>query len=140
MAGGFKTAQKYNNLYKKKNNNKDYKVTEKFRGGGFSSSVIHWDYTLRTKYGIKLSDSNRGHLFNYYREKYLCHRLEPNEVVNFKEYTEEENKLIEQELINYNSNTGQLIYSIDKTHSPHSKKLTKNRKQDRLLKADNHTY
>lgn len=131
MSGGFKTAQKFNNLAKKKNNNKDYKVVEKQKGGGFSSSTIHWDYSLRTKYGIKLNQQN----INYLRDNYNYYNPSDN-VINFKEHTEEENKLIEQEMKNYTTNVGQLIYSIDKTHSPHSKKLTKSRKQDRQQKMD----
>lgn len=131
MSGGFKTAQKFNNLAKKKNNNKDYKVVEKQKGGGFSSSTIDWDYLLRTKYGIKLNQQN----IDYLRDNYNYYNPGDN-VINFEEHTEEENKLIEQEMKNYTTNIGQLIYSIDKTHSPHSKKLTKSRKQDRQQKMD----
>ena len=137
MGGGFKTAQKYNNLAKKRNSNKDYKVIEKERGGGFSSSTIDWDYSLRTKYGIKLNQQNKDYLYKYYRDNYVYHYSNPcNNLINFKEHTDEENKLIQQELNNYDSNIGQLLYSVDKTHSPHSKRLTKNRKQDRRQKWD----
>lgn len=137
FGGGFKTAQKYNNLAKKKNNNKDYKVIEKEKGGGFSSNPIDWDYTLRTKYGIKLNQQNKDYLHQYYREKYIYFRSNPSDnLINFKEHTDEENKIIQQEIENYDTNIGQILYSVDKTHSPHSKQLTKNRKQDRQLKWD----
>lgn len=137
MGGGFKTAQKINNLVKKKNHNKDYKVVEKERGGGFSSNPIDWDYTLRTKYGIKLNQQNKDYLHQYYREKYIYFRSNPSDnLINFKEHTDEENKIIQQEIQNYDTNTGQILYSVDKTHSPHSKKLTKSRKQDRRQKMD----
>ena len=50
---GFKTAQKRVNLGKKENNNKDYKSKQKIKETyRFSSTVIPFDYILRTKYSL----------------------------------------------------------------------------------------
>ena len=128
---GFKTAQKILNLRKKKNNNKDYRIKEKALLYRFSSSSISFDYILRTKYGIYLNKNNKNYLLYDY-ERYQ--RQNPS-LVFFEEHSDEENKIIQHEIINYyNSRLSQLVCSRDKTHSNHSINLTKSRNHDRLQK------
>ena len=57
---GFKTAQKNRNLEKKENNNKDYRIKNK--ACWFSNGVIDYDYMLRTKYGINLTETEKTYL------------------------------------------------------------------------------
>lgn len=52
---------------------------------------------------------------------------------NLKSRTDEENTIIQQEIKNYFSKEPG---SCDKTHTDHSKTLTKNRKYDRKQKWD----
>ena len=54
---------------------------------------------------------------------------------NLKSRTDEENIIIQQEIKNYM--TKGITCSLDKTHTDHSKTLTRNRKYDRKQKWDN---
>ena len=135
---GFRTAQKRVNLGKKENNNKDYKSKQKIKETyRFSSTVIPFDYILRTKYGICLNEKNK----NYIDDNYSSYRLNLNYenknpiLINFEEHNEEENEIIQKEInIYWNTGITQLLCSTDKTKSDHSKILTKNRNKDRQKK------
>lgn len=129
---GFKTAQKIVNLSKKENNNKDYRSKEKIHSHyTFSRNYIGLDYILRTKHRIYLNEKN----INFIRYNYAVEKHKNPHLFTFEEYTEEENKIIQQEIQNYyNKGIMQHMYSCDKTHTPHSKILTKNRNKDRKLK------
>ena len=119
---GFKTAQKRRNLEKKENNNKDYR--SKYRNGSFSNCFLDYDYILRTKYGIKLTREEKKELF--IRSDLMQY--------NLKGRTDEENIIIDQEVKNYMT-TG-ITCSYDKTHTYHSKTLTRNRNFDRKQKME----
>lgn len=129
---GFKTAQKHHNLTKKENNNKDYRVKEKNKGW-FSSEIINFDYILRTKYKIYLTKQN----INYLYYNFEITGFNPSLVINFEEHTNDENKIIQEEIYSYYSGKTQHICSVDKTHSYHSKNQTKNKNKARKEKWDN---
>jgi len=130
---GFKTAQKGVNLGKKENNNKDYRIKDKVHPGyTFSSMVIPFNYILRTKHGICLNEKNINYIHNRYSVCRVVHENKNPILINFEEHTEEENKIIQEEInIYWNTEITQLICSTDKTKSHHSKDLTKNRNKDR---------
>jgi hypothetical protein len=128
---GFKTAKKIINLSKKENNNKDYRTKEKIHPKcSFSRNIISFNYILRTKYGICLNEANISYLNNYYMSSHTQIKLPY--LITFDEHTHEENKIIQQEInLYYNSKKTQKMCSRDKTHSDHSKTLTKNRNNAR---------
>jgi hypothetical protein len=83
---------------------------------------------LRTKYGINLTETEKTYLFyNYNKIKHLY----SNKCI-FENRTYDENMLIQQEMNNYF--TKGTWGSCDKTHTDHSKSLTRNRKYDRNQK------
>jgi len=125
---GFKTAQKNRNLKKKENNNKDYR--SKMKAFSFSNGYISYDYILRTKYNIKLTKSE---IDNYIKEEQVNRGQ-----YKFKNYNNEENIIIHEELKKYF--TAPIICAYDKTHTPHSKSLTRNRNYDRKQKWDSLHY
>jgi len=133
---GFKTAQKIVNLGKKENNNKNYRIKDKVHPGyAFSSRVIPFNYILRTKHGICLNEKNLKYINNNYSGYRVNNENKNLILINFEEHTEEENKIIQEEInIYWNTGITQLICSTDKTKSHHSKDLTKNRNKDRQNK------
>ena len=101
-------------------------------GYTFATRIIPFNYILRTKHGICLNEKN----INYIYDKYsVCRVVLENKnpiLINFEEHTEEENKIIQEEInIYWNTGLTQLYCSTDKTKSHHSKDLTKNRNKDR---------
>lgn len=135
---GFKTAQKTRNLNKKENNNKDYRGEEKkYVTNKFSSGEISIDYILRTKYGICLNETNKKFMIPFLYDRFQ-NKNPP--LICFKEHSDDENQIIQQEVTNYyNLGLSQRTASYDKTHSSHSKNLTKNRNMDRQRKWDNNS-
>ena len=123
---GFKTAQKRRNLGKKENNNKDYR--SKRNNASLSNCVLHYDYVLRTKHGIKLNGVEEKELF-FHRDLMQY---------NLKGRSDEENIIIQQEVKNYM--TKGIIGSYDKTHTDHSKLLTRNRNFERKRKMEEYSY
>ena len=103
---GFKTAQRRINLTKKENNNKEYR--DKMPGKVYAfSNGLSFDYVLRTKHNICLPG----------------------------EHTDEENEIIREEAdIFYRRRL--YFESCDATHSIHSKKLSKDRANDRREKLN----
>ena len=94
---GFKTAQKRVNLGKKENNNKDYKSKQKIKETyRFSSTVIPFDYILRTKYGICLNEKNKNYIDDNYSSYRVNQNYENNNpiLINFEEHNEEENESV----------------------------------------------
>lgn len=122
---GFKTAQRILNLAKKENNNKDYRTKRK--SNHFSSGPISFNYVLRTKHGICLNEKN----INFLTYQYPFMKQKNPHSIYFEEHSDEENKIIQEE-INLYYNLGENEWgSFDKTHSSHSKEITKNRNKCR---------
>ncbi len=120
----FKSAQKNLNIEKKRNFNKDYRRKNKLTAicRRFASNHLPFKYILQTEYGIKLNENN----IEYLKNNYYNDGPYP---INFSEFSEEENKIIENVV-----KSSREFCSVDKTHSTHSKNLTKNRNKDRKLK------
>ena len=122
----FKTAQKNLKIEKKRNFNKDYRRYNNQTAlcRRFASIHLHFSYILQTEYGIKLNENHIQYLENHYLDEYPY-------PINFTEFSEEDNNIIKM-VINSRSE----FCSVDKTHSKHSKKLTRNRNKDRIFKLN----
>jgi hypothetical protein len=129
---GFKTAQKKLNLIKKENNNKDYRAKQDIFRYVFSSRSISFDYILRIKHGICLNEKNKNYLLYHY----LWDQANNPSLITFEEHTDDENKIIQEELQLYFTGVSNYTCSVDKTHSKHSKNLTKNKNNARKYKLE----
>ena len=69
-------------------------------------------------------------IINYLKYNYRFDQANNPRPIDFSEFSEEENNIIENVVKSMNGD----CFSVDKTHSPHSKNLTKNRNKDRKLK------
>ena len=104
----------------------------------FSNGPIGLDYILRTKHGICLS----RHQLNGCHGDSTCfsyNKLNDTSEFYFEEFTDEQNKLIQQEAHAYYELGGiaQNYGARDRSHSRYSKSGTKLRKQARLHKWEN---
>lgn len=109
----FRSAQRNRNLEKKENNNKPDRTKPKCSTGFACPPPV--TYNLRTKHGIYLNK--------------IQHVRAEEEMTFYPGYTEEENRIIHHEICAPNP-----CRSRDLTHTDHSKKLTKNRKDARQEK------
>ena len=90
---------------------------------------------MRTKYKICLNEKNKNYIDDNYSSYRVNHENKNPILINFEEHNEEENEIIQKEInIYWNTGITQLLCSTDKTKSPHSKILTKNRNKDRQKK------
>jgi hypothetical protein len=82
-----------------------------------------------------LNEKNLKYINNNYSGYRVNNENKNPILIIFEEHTEEENKIIQEEInIYWNTGITQLICSTDKTKSHHSKYLTKNRNKDREQK------
>ena len=117
-------------MIKKENNNKDYRAKRDIFEYVFSSGSIGFDYVLRTKHGICLNEKNKNYLLYHWDQS-----NNPS-LITFEEHTDDENKIIQEELQLYLTGVTNYTCSVDKTHSKHSKNLTKNKNNARKYKLE----
>ena len=126
----FKSAKNMIKKEKKENNNKDYRIKRNKFGSSFWSQYVDFNYVLRTKYGIFMNHKNLSLIPSDYGVPFPY----------FEEHTAEENELIRQETINYTFLDKIEIASRDKTHTKHSKEMTKMRRKARNDKLFQYSF
>lgn len=134
---GFKSAQNVVNKKKKENNNKDYRTKLKAHPTySFSNNIIPFDYILRTKYGICLSQNHKDIINNHYYISHAKNKNNKNPIsFYFQEYSEQYNELIQEELNHYyNSGISKLVSSTDKTKSSYAKSITNKKNKNKRYK------